>query len=109
MSAAINLPSAVVAQHLVIVNTKPKPEPKDLTKAKQVGLKVTDIDPNKDAKLSDFIKATEGVATNTDERLVIGNAYQALGVVPKRPTDKKLAKRYDAARKRLKTKGLLND
>ena len=73
---------------------------KALDKAKKAGLTKTDIDPTKDAKLSDFIKKTEGAKTT------IGQAYNEVEV-GRRPANKKLAKRYDLARRRLKAKGLL--
>ena len=78
-------------------------EPKKLTAAKKVGLKITDIDPIRDAKLGDFIEKTEGVRKPT----ALEEAYEFLHAGRRRPADKKLAKRYDAARKRLRGKGLL--
>lgn len=71
-----------------------------LDKAKKAGLTVTDIDPTKNDKLRDFIDKTEGTGK------AVMQAYNSLGVGA-RPTDKKLRKRFDAAQKRLKAKGLL--
>lgn len=76
-------------------------EPKHLTQTKKAGLKVTDIDPAKDAKLSDFMELTEGNKTPIEV------AYQKLGVGASKPTNTQLKKRYDAARKRLRKQGLL--
>jgi len=75
-------------------------EPKKLLEAKKKGLVITDIDIIRDSKLSDFIEKTEGRTYRIDE------AYRDLGIGTK-PKDKKLLKRYNAARKRLRNKGLL--
>ena len=76
-------------------------ESTELTKAKKAGLKVVSKEPAKGSKVQRFIALTEGNVVELD------NVYRTLSIVPKRPTNKKLAKRYDAARKRLKNKGLL--
>ena len=78
--------------------------PSKLDKAKKVGLTVTDINPTENAKLNDFIEKTEGIAK--EDTGVITEVYSELGV-GRKPRDKRLAKRYVEARKRLKAKGLL--